>query len=110
EKFQPVNSFQQHKRELLFSASHIRPFVNARLFDIFADKQLTYDTLSEYSIPTVTISDTSSAGIQYSIDEVKELVEEHPNKSDFLPHFIMKDRLGSSGSHIFRITSSFSIE
>ena len=110
EKFQPVNSFQQHKRELLFSASHIQPFVDKNLNNIFADKQLIYETFLEFSIPTVTISDNSSVGIQYSIDELNELVEKHPNRNDFLPYLIMKDKFGSGGINVFRITSNFPAE
>ncbi len=107
EKFAPVNKTQLHRREVLFSAPYIKPFSDSYLFQVFSDKQKTYDFLSEYSIPTVSIKDNTPESIENAITELCELTSNHPNSKDFLSMYIMKDRLGAGGTNIYKIENNF---
>lgn len=106
EKFQPVNKLQVHKRELLFSSPSIKPFTEPYVFNLFSDKQLTYDTFSKHAIPTVTIADNSFESIDLALDELNTIIESHPHKHDFLQKWIMKDRVGSAGNNVYKIDTN----
>lgn len=107
DKFAPINSKQVHNREVLFSQPYIKSFTDPYLLEVFSDKQLTYDLLSEYSIPTVTIKDRTPEAISEALDDLKEIISTHPFKDDFKPNYILKDKMGAGGSNIFKIDDNY---
>jgi len=103
DKFSPTNIGTKIRRQLLFSNSQAKPFNNPELFDIFFDKQLTYNRLSSYSIPTVSIESKTLPGVNEACQKLVDLISHHPTPDDFNSDFIMKDRYGAGGRHVYKI-------
>ncbi len=108
DKFAPINTVQKFNREKLFSSSNIVPFSNSFLYELFSDKQKTYDFLSEYSIPTVSIQNNTLEDVCAAIDQLHELISTHPHKQDFSKSIILKDKYGSGGMSVFKIDQDYS--
>jgi len=89
----------------LFSSNDISSFNDPELFGLFFDKQKTHDKLSRFTIPTVSIEGGNEEDIVLAVDRLKELVASHPGFTDFGDDFIMKDRYGAGGRHIYKFKS-----
>lgn len=102
DKFSPIRVSIKNRRELLFSNSRIKPFNDPDLYAIFFDKQLTYEKLTAYAIPTISLDENSVGGIEKACKNLSKLLKEHPKSGDFGTEIIMKDRFGAGGRHIFK--------
>lgn len=96
DKFSPYNSRQKARRELMFSSPRVRPFNGAKLYQLFFDKYSTYESLADISIPTVVVSATA-------IGDLQNLVSLHRFPADFGGGYVLKDRFGSAGNHVYKI-------
>lgn len=102
DKISPI-SRQSAKRKLLFSDSKIHSFNNSELCILFSDKQQTYDSFKEFSIPTAAIEKNTRASVHQALVSLKELLATHPQPEDFSDKFVLKDRFGFGGDGIFSI-------
>jgi len=102
DKFSPIRRGIKSRRQLLFSGSNIKPFNDPDLFNIFFDKQLTYQKLASYSIPTVAVNDQTLKSIDTACAALTALLATHPGSADFSPDIIMKDRFGAGGRHVYK--------
>jgi len=102
DKFSPKSKSRKIKRNLLFSSKQIRPFNDPYLFDLCFDKQKTYEMLNNFSIPTVTIEDSTRQGIIKAQKLLKEKIAKHKNRSDFSEDVVMKDRFGAGGLNVYK--------
>lgn len=96
DKFSPCNRLQKHQRELMFSSPEIRPFNQPSLYQLFFDKQSTYELLADRAIPTVVTSEDS-------IGDLGGLLKAHRYPADFGGGYVLKDRFGSAGNHVYPI-------
>ena len=102
DKFSPINSGIKSRRQLLFSSDKIKPFNDPDLYNLFFDKQKTYEKLSHYAIPTISVGDKTLKSIKKACKELNKLLSEHPDAKDFSPDIIMKDRFGAGGRHVHK--------
>ncbi len=102
DKFSPTSKSRKMKRNLLFSSKRIRPFNDPYLFDLCFDKQKTYKMLNNFSIPTVTIEDSTRQGVIKAQKLLKEKIAKHKNRSDFSEEVVMKDRFGAGGLNVYK--------
>ncbi len=102
DKFSPINKRIKANRNLLFSSKKVKPFNHPHLFDLFFDKQKTYKKLHKFSIPTVTIEDSTIESVNKARKTLKEIIRKHPNKKDFSDEIIMKDRFGAGGINVYK--------
>jgi glutathione synthase/RimK-type ligase-like ATP-grasp enzyme len=111
DKFSPINNGIKSRRQLLFSSDKVKPFNDPGLFNLFFDKQKTYEKLSDYSIPTIPIKEKTLQSIDQACQELNKLIFSHPTAKDFSPDIIMKDRFGAGGRHVhkFKIGDSKSM-
>lgn len=105
DKFSPKTTQNKARRQLLFSSPTIISYNNPTLFNLFFDKQKTYDALSLHSIPTVSLGKNTLMGIQKSCQSLAKLLYTHPGSHDFSRDIIMKDRFGAGGNHIYKFKS-----
>ncbi len=105
DKFSPTDRGIKLRRELLFSSQNIKPFNDANLFNLFFDKQRTYERLSEYSIPTVSLQTNTLRSIENACRTLAGLLNSHHAAKDFSSDLIMKDRFGSGGRRVYRFKS-----
>lgn len=98
DKFSPCNRRQKHQRELMFSSPEIRPFNQPDLYQLFFDKHSTYEFLTDMAIPSVVTSKTS-------INDLLWLLKQHRFQADFGDSYVLKDRFGSAGNHVYQIKS-----
>ncbi len=101
DKFSPINESERTARELLFS-DNVKSYNSRKLFDLFFDKQKTYQALESHAIPTVTLIQTSVATIKQSCLKLKKLRESHPRSLDFSDDIILKDLFGAVGNHVYK--------
>jgi len=106
DKLSPLGEKQKATLELLFSTDKIKSFNSKQLSSLFFDKQKTFETLSDYSIPTVAIEDRSAAGVEKSLEDIRTLTILHPNSYDFSNKYILKDRFGSGGYGVYLVGPS----
>lgn len=102
DKFSPTSLEGRASRNLLFSSPAIKPFNPPYLFNLFFDKQKTYKKLHKFSIPTVTIKNSTKRGIEKACKTLKSLIEKHPHKKDFSDDLVMKDRFGCGGRNVYK--------
>lgn len=102
EKFSPVRKGIKRRRELLFSADEIKSFNDPELFDLFLDKQKTYDRLADHAIPTVSIEGKNLSDIKKACINLDKLVIKHEGIDDFKRQIVMKDRFGAGGRNIYK--------
>jgi len=102
DKFSPFNQRIEAKRNLLFSSDKVKPFNHPYLFNLFFDKQKTYNKLHKFAIPTVTIEESSGESIVKACNSLKNLLIRHPNQNDFSDEIVMKDRFGSEGICVYK--------
>lgn len=103
DKFSPTSSAVKFARQLLFSNPEVKPFNDPYLFNLFFDKQLSYQVLSQYSIPTVSVLQNSKLGLKSAIKNLSRLLV-NPKKSTDLSskYLILKDRFGAGGRHVYK--------
>lgn len=104
-KFSPTTDKGKSLRKLLFSSESIRPFNNLKIFELFFDKQKTYNTLPKHSIPTITLPSGSHRDIRATCRKLTSVLNAHPHKEDFSDSIIMKDRYGAGGKNIYKFES-----
>jgi glutathione synthase/RimK-type ligase-like ATP-grasp enzyme len=102
DKFSPTSKSRRVKRNLLFSSKRIRPFNDPHLFDLCFDKQKTYEMLNNFSIPTVTIEDSTRQDVIKAQKLLKEKIAKHQGRSDFSEEVVMKDRFGAGGLNVYK--------
>ncbi len=102
DKFSPTTKNRKTKRDLLFSSNKVKPFNNPYLFNLCFDKQQTYEVLKSFSIPTVTIKDSTRKSVIKAQKLLKEKIASHKNKSDFSQQLVMKDRFGAGGVNVYK--------
>ena len=102
DKFSPTKSKGKLLRQLLFSSAKIKPFNDPGLFDLFFDKQKTYEKLPRHSIPTVPLKNNTPNGLKKSCQTLAKLTHAHPFSADFGPDIIMKDRFGAGGRRVYK--------
>ncbi len=102
DKFSPTRKRIKARRDLLFSSKEIKPFNDPELFDLFFDKQKTYDRLSQFAIPTVSLEEKTMEGVVASCDNLKQMMEEHQYSKDFGDQIVLKDRFGAGGKHVYK--------
>lgn len=100
DKVSPLRKISKLKRKLLFSRSHVKPFNDVVLMDLFNDKLKTYKALVELTVPTVSITQSTVSSAILKLDNV---ILNHKNKNDFSKSFILKDRFGAAGVDIYKI-------
>lgn len=103
DKFSPIRKGIKTRRELLFSNSKIKPFNNPDLYNLFFDKQLTYQKLSQHAIPTISMGENNDVeSIKGACRTLAKLLGKHPSSKDFGTDIVMKDRFGAGGRHIHK--------
>lgn len=102
DKFSPIRMGIKNRRELLFSDSKIKPFNNPTLYNLFFDKQKTYEKLAEYAIPTISLEENNLGSVEKACKTLAELLGKHPEAKDFGTEIVMKDRFGAGGRHIYK--------
>lgn len=103
DKCAPLSERQRQQRDLLFSAPKIQPFNEAPLYQLFFDKHSTYAFLPESAIPTVIISDGTPSSIAAAIQQLDRLMGLHPHWPDFTDGYVLKDRHGCAGVHVYSV-------
>lgn len=102
DKFSPKRVGTKFRRELLFSDKNIRPFNDLDLYNLFFDKQKTFDTLPDYVIPTVTVGENTIENMNIACQKLVDLMLVHCGINDFNSDVIMKDKFGSGGKGIYK--------
>lgn len=102
DKLSPVKQEYRLSRRLLFSSKKVQPFSQPELFRLFFDKQKTYNHLSQFSAPTVTIKDSTELSLQKACLELKAMISKHPHPNDFSSEIVMKDRFGAGGRDVYK--------
>jgi glutathione synthase/RimK-type ligase-like ATP-grasp enzyme len=107
DKISPVSPARTAERQLLLSDPTIIPFNDAELFLTFCDKLRTFKKLPEYAIPTVGFSANSHKAIVAAITKLHKLVAKARFTEDFSKKYVLKDRFGAGGNHVYQITTGF---
>ncbi|RLC31828.1 hypothetical protein DRH13_02480 [Candidatus Woesebacteria bacterium] len=102
DKFSPIGKSRTIRRNLFFSSKRTKPFNDPHLFDLCFDKQKTYEALSGFSIPTVTIRDSTRQGVIKAQKLLKEKIAKHQNRGDFSEEVVIKDRFGAGGLNVYK--------
>lgn len=102
DKFSPFDQRIEDKRNLLFSSYEVKPLNNPYLFNLFFDKQKTYNKLRKFAIPTVVVEDSTKESIDRACKSLKDLMIRHPHKYDFSAEIVMKDRFGAEGVYVYK--------
>ncbi|GAF78073.1 unnamed protein product, partial [marine sediment metagenome] len=102
DKCSPKSKSRKMQHNLLFSSKRIRPFNDPHLFDLCFDKQKTYEALNDFSIPTVTIRDSTKQGVIKAQKLLKEKIAKYQNRSDFSEEVVIKDRFGAGGLNVYK--------
>ena len=102
DKLSPVKRKYQVSRKLLFSSKKVKPFNQPDLFKLFFDKQKTYNQLSQFSAPTVTIENSTKLSLRKACQELKAMIKKHPHPNDFSSEVVMKDRFGAGGRDVYK--------
>lgn len=93
-------------RDTLLSSNAVKSYGSYSLHKLFADKQKTYNTLSPYAIPTLTLTNNSLVSVGRSLHKLKNLIDSHAHPLDFTSQIILKDRFGAGGLNIYKFNSS----
>ena len=103
DKFTPVARAQKNKLKLLTSAKNIYMFNNKKIIDIFQNKLNTYKQFSEFTIPTVEITNPSKKTIIQAKVKLDRLLKKHRLKQDFINGYIIKNIIGTGGFKIHKV-------
>lgn len=110
DKFAPTSKKRRNVRASLFDHSLVKPFNHPKIYNLFIDKQNTYDQLPEYSIPTVSINSNTQKDIRAAINKLETLISSHHGKKDFSSDLVLKDRHGAGGNNIYIIKKDNSVK
>ncbi len=110
DKFSPTTKKRKNVRAALFDNPSVKPFNPSKLYNLFFDKQATYDELNEFAIPTVSIHKNTQNDIRTALHKLETLVAKHPNKKDFSSDIIIKDRHGAGGHNIYIVKAENSVK
>ncbi len=102
DRFSPKNSGTKARRELLFSDKSIKPFNDVYLYNLFFDKQKTFDYLNKFVIPTVSVGENNIDNMNMACKKLVKLMLVHLGINDFSSDVIMKDKFGSGGNGIYK--------
>lgn len=105
-KFSPTSDKGKALRKLLFSSNTVKSFNNTKLFEMFFDKQKTYNSLPLHSIPTISLPSSSQRDVKQTCRILTGVMEDHPHRGDFSDSIIMKDRFGAGGRNIYKFQST----
>jgi glutathione synthase/RimK-type ligase-like ATP-grasp enzyme len=102
DKFSPTKKRGKLLRQLLFSSPQVKPFNDPDLFNLFFDKQKTYQKLSKHSIPTISLVNNDIQSIKNACVRLAKLTSLHKTSADFSTDIVMKDRFGAGGRRIYK--------
>jgi glutathione synthase/RimK-type ligase-like ATP-grasp enzyme len=102
DKFSPTRKKLRLSRNLLFSSAKVKSFNNPYIFNLCFDKQKTYNKLYKFSIPTVTIKDSSKESVDKACGVLMGKIARHPHKDDFSEEIVMKNRFGAGGRNVYK--------
>lgn len=105
DKFSPKHLSGKTVRSLLFSSPLVKPYNLPHVFNLFFDKQATYDDYVSHAIPTIPLSRSTLSHIHLAVNKLISLRKSHLEHSDFTSDIIMKDRFGAGGWHVYKIKS-----
>ena len=103
DKISPLGNNLRKKRNLLFSNGVAQPFNDPDLLVLFNDKLKTFRKLKKLTIPTVAITLST---IVKSIAKLNKITVNHANKNDFSTSYVLKDRFGAGGIHIYKLDTN----
>lgn len=98
----------QHKKKfslLMSPPAKIELFNDFSIRIVFDDKLKTYQSFPEYTIPTVAINVLSPHTTHLAQTALQKLIKKHPYSQDFTTDLVIKDRFGSGGNNIYKISS-----
>ena len=105
DKLSPTNTVLKNSRSLLFSSRQIRPFNNIKLYELCFDKQKTYDKLSNFAIPTVSIESNNTTGIEKAIRQLRIRMAMHAGAYAPDNVVIIKNRFGAGGRSVYKFST-----
>ncbi len=103
DKFSPTKKKIRMSRDLLFSSNRIKSFNDPELFGKFFDKQQTYNELSEFAIPTVSLEEKTLEGAKTACQKLAKLVKKCPYSEDYGTDLVLKDRYGAGGRRVYKV-------
>lgn len=106
DKLSPQTEIRKRQRELLFSSPIIVPFNDPELYTLFFDKLRLAEQLTTTTIPTVALESGDSQAIEVARNRLAILTELYSNRNDFACDYILKDRYGAAGNHVYRIAAT----
>lgn len=106
DKFSPTSSSGKKIRKLLFSSTTVKPFNDKVLFDLFFDKQKTYESLSAHAIPTISLVENNLASIDEACNALEKIMSTHTGIKDFSRDIVLKDRFGSGGQNVYKFQAN----
>lgn len=106
DKFAPTNPGIKSRRDLLFSSNRVKPFNDSYLFELFFDKQKTYEKFAIYSIPTISLRKNTLMSINKVCEELAILSKNHAGTKDFSTDIVMKDQFGAGGENVYKFSAN----
>lgn len=104
DKFSPKNEADLSRQSLFFSRV-IKSYNPKRISQIFFDKNKTHTSLLSHTIPTVAITKPTLSVIKLATTLLTGLAKSGTLAGDFGQDFILKDRYGAGGWHVYKISS-----
>ncbi len=104
DKFTPKTSIQKEQMSTLTSSKKIYTFNKEILTKLFENKFNTYKHFKEYTIPTVEITQGTEKAIMAAKKRLDAILQTHPYHEDFLSGYIIKNKTGSGGFNIHKVT------
>ncbi len=105
-KFLPVNSRKVELRERLCS-NEVISFNKQEITQLFIDKYLTHIAFRQHSVPTILVDDRSQVGIRDAIKRLRNRVKTFHYGSDFSKEIVVKDRFGSGGNNVYKLSDNY---
>lgn len=106
DKISPTTSTRAAERKLLLSDTSVKPFNDRALFLTFFDKLLTFQELPEFTVPTVALTSNNLRSIATAIKKLALISQTKTGDSDFSSEFVLKDRYGAGGDHVYKISAT----
>ncbi|MBP9702634.1 hypothetical protein KBD69_03015 [Candidatus Woesebacteria bacterium] len=104
DKFSPKNEADLSRQSLFFSRG-IKRYNSEQISQIFFDKNNTHSSLLSHTIPTVAITKPTLSAIKLATTLLTGLAKTGILAGDFGQDFILKDRYGAGGWHVYKISS-----
>lgn len=109
DKFSPQKEADRTRQSLFFSKG-IKSYNPERISQIFFDKNKTHTSLLSHTIPTVAITKPTINAIKLACTLLSGLTNTGIFAGDFDQDFILKDRYGAGGWHVYKISSESSVK